>query len=398
MPSVQNAITVNMVSKSIQLLFFPAPEPATRLGRYRLLAPNAAIRVSPLQLGTMSLGNAWDGLGEVTKDDAFKTLDAYFNAGGNFFDAANMYQNEQSESWLGEWMELRGVRDQCVVGTKYTADYRMHALGKGAAVNYGGNSKLSLHLSVRDSLKKLRTDYVDILYLHWWDYSASIEEVMDSLHLVVQQGKALYLGISNTPAWIVAAANAYAKAHGKTQFVIYQGAWSATQRDLERDIVPMAKHFGMAIAPYGAAGSGRYKTAAQIAAKAAAPEEGSVFRHSMQQTEVEAKMSVVLDKIAGEVGVKSLTAVALAYVLAKTPDVFPVIGGRKVEHLLENIEALKIRLSAEQIAEIEGVQKFDLGWPVNAAGGNIHDQGAMNANMTASAHVDVVRAPKAIGY
>lgn len=109
-------------------------------------------------------------------------------------------------------------------------------------------------------------------------------------------------------------------------------------------------------------------------------------------------MSVVLDKIAGEVGVKSLTAVALAYVLAKTPDVFPVIGGRNVEHLLENIEALKIRLSAEQIAEIEGVQRFDVGWPVNAAGGNIHDQGAMNGNMTASAHVDVVRAPRPIGY
>ncbi|KAK1832593.1 putative aryl-alcohol dehydrogenase aad14 [Podospora conica] len=228
----------------------------------------------------MSLGTAWDGFGEVTKDDAFQTLN--------------------SESWLGEWMETQAVRDRYVVGTKYTADYRI------------------LRLSLRDSLKKLRTDYIDILYLHWWDYSASIEEFVDSLHLVVQQGNALYLasptrrgGVSPRPI------RTPRQAQGKTQFVIYQGARSTTQRDLERDVVPMAEHFGMAIAPYGAVGSGRYKTGVHIAAKAAESGGSSVFRHSMGQTELEAKMSVVLDKIAGEVGVKSLTAVAIAYVLVK---------------------------------------------------------------------------------
>ncbi|KAK0719332.1 putative aryl-alcohol dehydrogenase Aad14 [Lasiosphaeris hirsuta] len=381
----------------MKLLFWPAPEPATPLGRYRILSPSAAIRVSAIQLGTMLLGTAWDGMGAImTKETAFSIFDAFFDAGGNFFDTSNAYQNEQTETWLGEWMEARDVRDRCIVATKFTSDYRMHALGKGNAVNYGGNSKLSMHLSVRDSLKKLRTDRLDILYLHWWDYTSSIEEVMDALHVLVQQAKVLYLGISNTPAWIVAAANTYAKAQGKTPFVIYQGTWSATARDIEREILPMARQFGMAVAPFGAAGSGKYKTAKQIADRVG--EGGSVFRHSFPQTENETKMSVVLDKIAGEVGVKSLTAVAIAYVLAKSPYVFPVVGGRTVEQVLENIEALKIRLSKEQIAEIEGVWVFDLGYPYNYAGADIRTNGEVPAALTASGHMDIVLAPKAIGY
>jgi aryl-alcohol dehydrogenase-like predicted oxidoreductase len=104
---------------------------------------------------------------------------------------------------------------------------------------YIGNGTKSLHISVRESLKKLRTDYIDIIYLHWWDYTTSIEEVMDSLHVLVQQGKVLYLGVSDTPAWIVAKANQYARDHGKTPFTIYQGLWSILVRDMERDIIPM---------------------------------------------------------------------------------------------------------------------------------------------------------------
>jgi aryl-alcohol dehydrogenase-like predicted oxidoreductase len=112
---------------------------------------------------------------------------------------------------------------------------------------YIGNNTKSLHISVNASLKKLRTDYIDILYLHWWDYTTSIEEVMDGLHVLVQQGKVLYLGISDTPSWIVAQANQYARDNGKTPFVIYQGLWSILARDMERDIVPMCVAQGMII-------------------------------------------------------------------------------------------------------------------------------------------------------
>lgn len=113
------------------------------------------------------------------------------------------------------------------------------------SVNYTGNHKRSLHMSLRDSLAKLQTDYIDILYVHWWDFTTSIEELIDSLHILVEQGKVLYLGISDAPAYIVATANTYAKAHGKTQFSIYQGRWNVMSRDMERDILPMCRHFGM---------------------------------------------------------------------------------------------------------------------------------------------------------
>ena len=120
-----------------------------------------------------------------------------------------------------------------------------------AKINYVGNNAKSMHNSLHDSLRKLRTDYVDIFYVHWWDYTTSIEEVMDGLHALVMQGKVLYLGVSDTPAWVVSKANTYARLTGKTPFVIYQGAWSIMQRDFERDILPMALDEGMHLSPSG---------------------------------------------------------------------------------------------------------------------------------------------------
>ena len=136
-------------------------------------------------------------------------------------------------------MKERGNRDQMVIATKFTTPYRNYDIGpaqkKGApqTVNYSGNHKRSLMMSVRDSMEKLGTDYIDLLYLHWWDHTTSIEEIMDSLHILVEQGKVMYLGISDTPAWIVSAANEYAKARGKTQFSVYQGRWNIMIRDFE---------------------------------------------------------------------------------------------------------------------------------------------------------------------
>ncbi len=137
-------------------------------------------------------------MGSMDKPQSFKLLDAFYDAGGNFIDTANNYQNEESEAWIGEWMRERKIRDQMVIATKYTTPYRTHEVGKNSHnVNYFGNHKRSLHVSVRDSLKKLKTDWIDILYLHWWDHSSSIPEIMDSLHILVEQGKVLYLGTSS---------------------------------------------------------------------------------------------------------------------------------------------------------------------------------------------------------
>lgn len=345
-----------------------APEPATPLGRLRPLSASASIRVSPLQLGGMSIGESWSSfMGSMPKSKAFELLDAYVEAGGNCIDTSNNYQDEQSERWIGEWVKARGNRDNMVIATKYTTAYRDYELGKASYVNSSGNSRRSLHMSVRDSLQKLQTDWIDILYVHWWDQTTSIEEVMDSLHILVQQGKVLYLGVSNTPAWVVSAANYYAKANGKTPFSIYQGRWNVLRRDLEKDILPMVRHFGMAIAPWDSIGGGKFQSKKQLEARKVTG-EGLRAIGPATQSEDEARMSEALEKVAAEHGVESVTTIALAYVLSKAPYVFPIIGGRNIEHLKDNIKALEIRLTEAQIEYLESIKPFDFGYPANYIG------------------------------
>ena len=366
-------------------LFKPAPEPPTELGRYRILSSTAGIRVSPLQLGAMSIGDAWNGfMGSMNKDASIKLLDAYVEAGGNFIDTANNYQNEQSEEWIGEWMTARKNRDQLVLATKFTTDYKSHALGKGKAPNHCGNHRRSLHMSVRDSLRKLQTDFIDVLYLHWWDHTTSIAEIMDSLHVLVLQGKVLYLGISDSPAWIVSAANEYARAHGKTPFSIYQGRWNVMLRDFERDIIPMARHYGMALAPWDVLGGGKFQSKKTLEERKKKGEGLRTIFGSGEQTDEEVRISEALAQVASEHGIESVTAIALAYVLAKTPNVFPLVGGRKVEYLHDNIQALSIKLSDKQIEFLENAKSFDIGFPNNFIGPDPHITGGSALGLLAS--------------
>ncbi|KAF9012105.1 Aldo/keto reductase [Hymenopellis radicata] len=300
----------------------------------------------------MSIGDKWNHvMGSMDKEASFKLLDAYFDLGGNFIDTSNNYQDQSSEQFIGEWAEKRGIRDQLVIATKYSINYFRGDDSVAQKVNFVGNSSKSMHLSLEASLKKLRTTYVDILYVHWWDYETSIEEVMDNLHALVLSGKVLYLGISDSPAWVVSQANQYAKDHGKTPFVIYQGLWNVLNRSFEREIIPMARAQGMALAPWSESGEG-----------------GRTMNGPWERSEAEVKMSRALEKVAAEVGVKNITSVAIAYVMHKTTNVFPIIGGRKVEHLKDNIEALDISLSPEQIKYLDGINPFDPGFPTTMIG------------------------------
>jgi len=381
-------------------IFEPAPDPPTSLGRYRVLSKTAGIRVSPLQLGAMSLGKAWEGmLGSMDKKAAFELLDAFVAAGGNFIDTANNYQDDESELWIGEWMKERGNRDEMVIATKFTSNYVGHKKGKGlGSVNSSGNHKRSLHVSLRDSLKKLDTEWIDILYVHWWDWTTSIEELMDSLDAVVKQGKVLYLGISDTPAYIVSAANTYARATGKTQFSIYQGRWNVILRDMEREIIPMARHFGMAIAPWDSIGGGRFQTVKQMEEKKANNEGIRSMMAGPDQTENEKKISAALDKIAQAHGLESPTAVALAYVMAKAPNVFPIVGGRKVKHLQDNIKSLDIKLSTEDIEYLESIVSFEPGFPNNFVGPDPHYGGKPGMFVAGVAPMAYVQRDKPIGH
>ncbi|KIJ40924.1 hypothetical protein M422DRAFT_32039 [Sphaerobolus stellatus SS14] len=363
------------------------PSPKTKLGRYRVLSPIAGVRVSPFCLGAMSIGDKWaaGGMGAMDKESSFKLLDAFFEAGGNFIDTANNYQDESSEEFIGEWVENRGIRDQLVIATKYTTNYKRGSKDIQTKVNYTGNNSKSLHISVAESLKKLRTTYIDILYVHWWDYETSVEEVMNSLHNLVVAGNVLYLGISDTPAWIVAKANQYARDHGKTPFCIYQGRWSILDRSFERDIIPMARSEGLALAPWGVIGGGKIRTDEEEQRRRETGEHGrTLMNPRWERTPEEVKVSRKLEEIAKEVGAQNITAVAIAYVMHKTRYVFPIIGGRKVEQLYANLEALDIKLTAEQIKEIESVQPFEPGFPHNMIGNGT----AVSAFIKSAGHVD----------
>jgi aryl-alcohol dehydrogenase-like predicted oxidoreductase len=178
---------------------------------------------------------------------------------------------------------------------------------------------------------------------------------MQSLNSLVTAGKVLYLGISDTPAWVVSKANEYARNHGLRQFSVYQGRWSAASRDFEREIIPMARAEGMALAPWGALGGGNFKSEEQRQSQ-----EG----RKVQASEDQIKISQVLESIAKRKNT-IITSVALSYVMHKTPYVFPIVGGRTVNHLKQNIEALTLSLSDSDIQEIEKAVPFDIGFPHN---------------------------------
>ncbi|KAJ7575758.1 Aldo/keto reductase [Mycena floridula] len=375
-------------------LFAPPPPPKSKLGRYRVLSPLASVRVSPLALGAGNIGDKWAefGYGSMDKEGSFKLLNAFFEAGGNFIDTANHYQDGTSEEFIGEWAEARGIRDQLVIATKYTTGFQRGNDSVAVKSVYAGNNLKSLSLSVEASLKSLRTSYIDILYIHWWDYTTGIEEVMNGLHTFVAQGKVLYLGISDTPAWVVSKANQYARDHGKTPFAIYQGKWNVMERDFERDIIPMARSegtqiicfvLGLALAPWSVLAGGKIRTDEEEQRRKDTGENGrTTFNPNWERTDAEKKVCRVLEEVGAEVGAKHITAVAIAYMLHRTPYVFPIIGGRKVEHLLANLEGLNISLSPEQMKRIEAATPFDIGFPHDMIGTGEEDNFLMTMNGT----------------
>jgi aryl-alcohol dehydrogenase-like predicted oxidoreductase len=370
----------------------PASKPKTALGHYRLLSPNAGVHVSPMQLGGMSIGDKWEsmGMGSMDKESSFKLLDAYFDNGGNFIDTANNYQDGSSEMFIGEWAEERGIRDQLFIATKYSFNHKAHDESVRQKIFYVGNSAKSLHISVEQSLKKLRTSYIDLLYVHYWDWDTGIEEVMRSLHKLVLQGKVLYLGISDTPAWVVVKANQYARHHALTPFAIYQGAWNLMERSFEREIIPMARSEGMALAPFKVLAGGKIRTDEEEERRRQTGEKGrtlSLTSAGWERDEKEKMVCKALEKVAAKIGAKHISSVAIAYLMQKTPYVFPIVGGRKVEHLMANIEALEITLSDEQIKYLESINPFVPGFPYNVIG-----DGQANAFML-DASATVVKGP-----
>ena len=317
--------------------------------RYRLLG-RSGLRVSELALGTMTFGEEW-GWG-ASKQESKRMFDAYAGAGGNFLDTANRYTEGTSERFVGDF--IAADRDHWVVATKYTLWTRRDD------PNFSGNHRKNMIQACEASLERLGTDYIDLYWVHAWDFTTPIEEVMRGLDDLVSAGKVLYVGISDTPAWIVSRANTIADFRGWSPFVGLQIRYSLIDRTAEADLLPMARALDLAVTPWSVLGAGvltgKYSRGNQ-------PEEGRAKAGAAtRERNLEIAESVV--SIAEEIGCKP-SQVAIAWVRQQDGVVIPLIGARNLPQLTDNLGALEVRLSDDQLATLDDVSRIDLGFPHN---------------------------------
>ncbi|MBD1933521.1 MULTISPECIES: aldo/keto reductase [Cyanophyceae] len=322
--------------------------------RYKLLG-KSGLRVSELCLGTMTFGEDW-GWG-ASKDESRQVFDAFVEAGGNFIDTANGYTDGSSEKIVGEL--IAAERDLFVVATKYS--FPLHMSDKAGNPNGSGNHRKSMMQSLEGSLKRLNTDYIDVFWLHAWDFMTPIEEVMRAFDDLVRSGKVLYIGISDAPAWIVSQANTLAQCYGWTPFVALQVEYSLVERTPERDLLPMAKAFDLAVTPWSPLGSGvltgKYNKGSgnNEQGRLATTSGGNISKRHLAIAEV-------VSQVAEEIG-HTPPQVALAWLLAQSGVVIPIIGSRKVSQIKDNLACLDVKLSPEHLQRLNEVSKVELGFP-----------------------------------
>lgn len=321
--------------------------------RYKLLGPSG-LRVSELCLGTMSFGEAW-GFGADEKE-CHRILERFGEAGGNFIDLANKYHEGQSEEIVGRF--LGADRDRWVVGTKYTLAMR------AGDPNAAGNSRKNMRASVEASLRRLGTDYIDLLWVHAWDYVTPVEEVLRGLDDLVRAGKVNYVGLSDTPAWIASQANTLAAWHGWSPFVALQANYSLIERTSERELLPVADAFGLSVTAWGPMGAGvltgkytRGTSEAPLDSKRAAANQSLLTDRTLA-------IAGEVDRVADDIGCTS-AQVALAWVRQRSGRLVPVTGVRTLEQLDDVLGSLDVRIPPEHLTGLEDASAIELGFPYN---------------------------------
>lgn len=316
--------------------------------KYKLLG-RSGCRVSEICLGTMTFGEEW-GYG-ANYEESKRQFDTFLNLGGNFIDTANRYTEGTSERWLGDFIQTE--RENLVLATKYTLFMQRDK------VNWSGNHRKNMVQSVEASLKRLKTEYIDLFYLHMWDNTVPVEELMRAFDDLVRSGKILYAGISDTPAWIVSSANTLAQLRGWSPFVAYQLEYSLIQRTPERDMLPASDAFELSVlawAPLGAGIlSGKY-------AEASSQEPRRLKETSLNMTQRNLGIAQKVGEVAKELGVNS-TQVALAWVRQQNPRIIPIIGARKSEQIADSLGRLGITLPSEHLQKLNEASAIELGFP-----------------------------------
>jgi aryl-alcohol dehydrogenase-like predicted oxidoreductase len=310
----------------------------------------SGLRVSEAFLGAMTFGEQ-GGVGAPLAE-CRRMLDAYAEAGGNVVDTAVNYRGGASEEIVGQLLE--GRRDAFVLSTKYTVSRDR------ADPNASGNHRKNLRGSLETSLRRLRTDYIDVYWVHLWDRHTPIEETMRALDDAVRAGKVLYVGISDAPAWVVSRANTLAQWRGWSPLVGLQVPYSLLKRDIERELLPMAEAFDMTVAAWsplaGGVLSGKYgRPDPGQAPTRLSPDSIGAHDHAVA--------GVVRD-VAGDLGVTA-SQVAIAWTRTRSRCVHPILGARRLDQLLDNLGALEVELPPEAITRLERATGFEVGFPTD---------------------------------
>ena len=309
---------------------------------YKLLG-KTGIKVSELCLGTMTFGTDWNFGSD--KEESQRVFDAFVNAGGNFFDTANIYTTGTSEKYLGEFMHSE--RDNLVIASKYS-------LTESNKINLSGNSRKNMTQSVEGSLKRLGTDYIDLYYVHAWDFLVAPEELMRNLEYLLASGKILSIGISDTPAFITSRCNTLAELRGWNQFAAYQVEYCLTERTADREIIPLCEHDDMLFCGFGplAAGllSGKYL------------EENSNPKRmtkgvSARLSERNLAMSAEIKALAKEIG-HTPSQVAIRWAMQMVKKSSPIFGARSLKQCEENLKVLGFSLTTEQMEKLNVISKI----------------------------------------
>ncbi len=319
--------------------------------RYKLLG-RSGLRVSEISLGALTFGEGW-GNG-APKDVSRRIFDTYLDRGGNFIDTANKYIDGTSEEYVGEF--IADKRERIVLATKYTLNMRPDD------PNAGGNQRKNLVQSLEASLKRLRTHYVDLYWVHSWDYMTPVDEVMRALDDAVRAGQVLYVGISNTPAWIVSQANTLAELRGWTRFVALQIEYSLIERTPEREFLPMARAHDLAIAAWAPLAGGLLTGKYSGDAKRDEAVTRRMFMNNRFFTERNFGIARELGKIAREIG-RPDAQVAINWVRRQKGVMVPIVGARTVEQIEQNLGCLDFELDDVHLAQLNEVSRIPLGYP-----------------------------------
>jgi aryl-alcohol dehydrogenase-like predicted oxidoreductase len=323
--------------------------------KYKLLG-RSGLRVSELALGTMTLSedDPW-GWG-VGADTSREILEAYADAGGNFIDTACNYTDGQSERVIGDF--IAGDRDRYVVATKFTLHHHEHPDDP----NFGGNHRKNLRRTLEASLDRLGTDYIDLLYLHVWDYTTPLEEVISTLNHVVESGLVHHVGISDSPAWVAAQANQLADHHGWERFVACQFPYNIGRRSPEREVMPYCRYNDVGMTTWSVLGAGLY-----TGKYTTGDDDPSGRIAGGDFNDADLAIARCIDDIADELGVPS-TQVTLAWTQARDRQLFPIVGATDPDHVTEAVGATDVDLDDAQLERLDEVASYDTEFPQSFTG------------------------------